>query len=111
MPVLRASLASHVLFSTYFCLQSTATFADIKSELWKQAKKLPLFAVLKREDQYGFRGVNQEGELIEFEDNMPVKTAGTFKPILKVQKKEKNKGKEGRKKAGKRSNNRIWNKK
>lgn len=64
--------------------QAKCSFGDIKSDAWKAAKKLPFFPVLKREEQYGLRGVTMNCETVEFEDNMPVRTANLYQNVLKV---------------------------
>lgn len=60
------------------------TFRDIKGEVWKAAKKLPLYSELKHEDKYGFRGVTENCESVEFDDKDPVKTAHLYQGVLKV---------------------------
>eukprot|EP00052_Salpingoeca_macrocollata_P004776 m.43448 g.43448 ORF g.43448 m.43448 type:complete len:1025 (+) comp14443_c0_seq1:121-3195(+) len=63
---------------------STDTFDDVKRRLWSQASALPLYAVLKEHAQYGFRCVNNEGELIEVDDDQLLGHANMFQPLLKV---------------------------
>ncbi len=65
-------------------LQAKCTFADIKSEVWKAAKKLPFFSMLKREDQYGIRGILADGESCECEDSMQLKHVNLYQGVLKV---------------------------
>ncbi|XP_043932276.1 phosphatidylinositol 4,5-bisphosphate 3-kinase catalytic subunit alpha isoform-like [Protopterus annectens] len=69
---------------TLECLRE-ATLLSVKHDLFKEAKKYPLFHLLQEESSYIFVGVTQEAEREEFYDETRrLCDLRLFQPILKV---------------------------
>ena len=62
-----------------------ATLERIKTDLWNEAKKLPLFAKCWDQSSYIFVGILQDGEREEFfDETRRLCDLRLFQPILKV---------------------------
>ncbi|XP_077998309.1 phosphatidylinositol 4,5-bisphosphate 3-kinase catalytic subunit alpha isoform-like [Glandiceps talaboti] len=72
------------IFITLECVRE-ATLASIKSHLFKEAKKYPLFRLLQEENAYIFVSITQDAEREEFYDeSRRLCDLRLFQPILKV---------------------------
>ncbi|XP_076066613.1 phosphatidylinositol 4,5-bisphosphate 3-kinase catalytic subunit alpha isoform-like [Oratosquilla oratoria] len=61
------------------------TLSQLKTELWREAKKYPLYRVLGKEEEYILVGVTQDAELEEFwDEKRRLCDLDLFSPILKV---------------------------
>lgn len=62
-----------------------ATLANIKTELWREARKYPLFYLLSDANSYIFVSITQEAEKEEFYDETRrLCDLRLFQPVLKV---------------------------
>lgn len=86
LPPLTRSLTPNI-FGMFVCVQ-VRTLNELKSELWREAQKLPFFQQLGAANTYGFEYVSRDGDLrevpLEDEAKTKHKDIGWFEPLLKV---------------------------
>jgi len=70
------------------CHQSE-TLSEVKKKLWAEAKKHPLFSLLRDAAWYNFVGVTNDGSKEEFvDDTRTLKDLDLFQPLLKLEERQ-----------------------